>query len=115
MLLESLMHSYLDPIRWHRCGLGLPGPREYDTAQFEIFERTKMALPHDEYDKEKRNLSVSYASVDVDPEAKSTRERCIRVAAIIIVIRPGVRRICVTERRKQLRVSPHRYNKDVHR
>jgi hypothetical protein len=42
-----------------------------------------------------------------DPEAKSTRERCIRVAAIIIVIRQGVWNNWGAERNKKPRVSSH--------
>ena len=46
-------------------------------------------------------------------EAKSTRQRCILVVAIIIVIEKGDTSICNAERNQKLRVFPHRINKNV--
>jgi hypothetical protein len=54
--------------------------------------------------KRERKLGVSYPSRD--PKAKSTRERCIRVAAIITMTVLGAKSICVTEKHKQLGVPP---------
>ena len=56
-------------------------------------------------------LSASYMSGD--PDAKSIRKRCIRVEAIIIEIKPGVRSICIIEGSKQIGVSLHHSNKDA--
>lgn len=41
--------------------------------------------------------------MSVDPEAKSTKERCIRVAAIAIVTQDGGANICVEVRRDYVR------------
>lgn len=70
-------------------------------------------ITHAEQNKRERKLSASYPLGD--PKAKSTRERCIWVATIIIMIIAGLRSICVTERRQQLEVHLHCSNKNAHR
>jgi hypothetical protein len=48
-----------------------------------------------------------------DPEAKFIRERCIRVAAISIMIWLGVSNICVVGRNKKPRVFFHQMQQNV--
>jgi hypothetical protein len=47
---------------------------------------------------------MSYMSVEA--EAKSTRWRCIRAPAIVIMIREGAWDICVTERANETKDIP---------
>ena len=47
---------------------------------------------------------MSYTSVD--PEVKSIKERCIRVAAIVITIKLGVSNNCDVEMNEKPRASP---------
>jgi hypothetical protein len=108
MLLESPMYGNLDPIRQNRCGLSWYGIQECETARSDIPERTKLAALSRI---KERKLSMSYMLGD--PNAKSIRKRCIRVEAIIIEIKPGVRSICVTKGSKKIGVSLNRSNKNA--
>ena len=55
---------------------------------------------------------MSYISVD--PEAKSIRERYIRVAAIVIIIRLGIWNNCnVDDTNEKLRTLRHRLQRNV--
>ena len=48
-------------------------------------------------------------------EAKFTRDRCILVAAIVIIITPGVSNICSVEKKMRSRVYPHRLQQNIPR
>jgi hypothetical protein len=48
-------------------------------------------------------------------EAKFTRERCIRVAAIVIMIAPGVSNICGVDKNEKSTVSPWRWQRNIRR
>ena len=48
-----------------------------------------------------RKQSIGMSDISVDPEANSTRERCIRVAVIDIVASEGKWSGCVRNRHKQ--------------
>ena len=104
MLFAGLVHGhYLNPIQCNRWGVLPLGLREYETAYLEIFmyPRKTSAAP---IRQDKKNQRVSYMLED--PEAKSTRERCIRVAAIVMTITLGVSNVCGVKRNKERRVSP---------
>ena len=104
MLFEGRVHGYLNPIQYSRCGACPLGLREYETAHVETLnaKTTSATLSGDK----ERKWKVSYTSED--PEAKFTRERCIRVAAIVIMIRLGISNICGVKRIKKPGVFLHR-------
>ena len=52
--------------------------------------------------RKKEGSEGSYTS----EEAKFTRERCIRVAAIVIMITPGVSNICGVEKKREIKSLP---------
>jgi hypothetical protein len=54
---------------------------------------------------------MSYTSVN--PEVKSTRERCMRVAAIVITIRQGSSNNCHVEMYEKRRASRHGLQRNV--
>ncbi len=87
VLLEGRVNSHLKSTHCSRRGVCPLGPRKHEFAHFEVLkfpEMTSAALSG----KEKESEEISYKSVDL--EAKSTKWRCIRVAAITIAIRGGV-------------------------
>lgn len=51
----------------------------------------------------------------VDPEVKSIKERCIRVAAIVITIKLGVSNNCDVEMNEKQRASRRRLQRNVRR
>jgi hypothetical protein len=55
---------------------------------------------------------MSYTSVN--PEVKSTRERCMRVAAIVITIRLGSSNNCHAEMYQKPRAFRHGLQRNVH-
>jgi len=61
--------------------------------------------------RKKKGSEGSYTS----EEAKFTRERCIRVAAIVIMITPGVSNICGAEKNDKPRVSSQRLQRNIRR
>ncbi len=106
MLSEGFVDGYLNPIRDRGvCPLGLCECET--TTHFWTFmhpKTTQAVLSR----KRKKN-EVSYTS----EEAKFTRERCIRGAAIVIMITPGVSNVCGVEIFEKSRVSPHRLQRNV--
>jgi hypothetical protein len=59
--------------------------------------------------RKKEESEGSYTS----EEAKFTRERCIRVAAIVIMITPGISNNCGVEKTEKSRVSPQRLHRNI--
>jgi hypothetical protein len=85
MPLDGSVYGYLNPIRcsrlgWGVCPLGLGGCEVTHLGTLMYPKTTSAALSGNM----ERNLRVSYTLED--PEAKFTRDRCIRVAAMIIMI-----------------------------
>ena len=93
MLSEGLVHGYLNPTRDSRWDVRLLGLCEYETTYLGtlMYPKTTQAV----LSGEKEGSKGSYTS----DEAKFTRERYIRVAAIVIMITPGVSNICRAERK----------------
>src|ERR1700755_1751742 len=87
MLYENLVHGYLNPIRGSRWGAPLLGLCEHETTHLGTLMYPKTT--HAVMSKKKEGSEWSYTS----EAAKFTRERCIRVAAIVIMITPGVSNI----------------------
>jgi hypothetical protein len=102
MLSEGIVDDYLSPIRDSRWGVRTLGVWECEATNFEtlVYPKTTQAI----LSKEKERSERSYTS----EEAKSTKERCIRVAAIVIMITPGASNICGVEKNEKSRISPHR-------
>ena len=93
MLSNSLVHGYLNPIRGIRWGVRLLGLCECEATYLGALMYPKMTRAV--LSREREGNEESYAS----EEAKFTRERCIRVAAIVIMIRPGVPNNCGVEKK----------------
>jgi hypothetical protein len=93
MLSEGLVHGYLNPIRDSRWGVCLLGLCECETTHSGtlMHPKTTQAV----LSKIKEGSKGSYTS----EEAKFTKERYIRVAAIVIMIIPGVSNICGVEKK----------------
>ena len=93
MLSEGLVHGYLNPIRDSRC-VRLLGLCECEITHLGTLMHPKMTQVV--LSRKNEGSEGSYTS----EEAKFTRERCIRVAAIVIMIIPGVSNICGVEKIK---------------
>jgi hypothetical protein len=90
MLSEGLVYGYLNPIRDSRC-VRLLGLCECEITHLGTLlhpKTTQVVLS-----RKKKGSEGSYTS----EEAKFTRERCIRVAAIVMMITPGVSTTCGVE------------------
>jgi hypothetical protein len=87
MLLEGGVDGHLNPIHCSRCDVCLLGPRKNEIAHLEVLIFPKMtSVPLSVGGRKSKEMTYKLAGL----EAKSIRLRCIRVAAIIIVIREGV-------------------------
>jgi hypothetical protein len=97
MLSKGLVHGYFNPIRDIRWGVRvrLLGLCECEATHLGALKHPKTTPV---LSREKKGNEGSYAS----EEANFTRERCIRVAAIVIMITPGVSNNCgVGEKNKR--------------
>src|SRR6266851_2224967 len=103
MLLKDSVHSYLHRIERNWCGADRLSFRELETTCLENLVGTKTMSTI--MSRRKHVWRMAHASED--PDVKSTRERCIRVAAIVIVITAGPWNICIAEKRKKPRVFSH--------
>jgi len=88
-----LVHGYLNPIRDSRWGVRLLRLCEYEITHMGTLMRPRMTRAV--LSRKKEGSEGSYTS----EEANLTRERCIRVAAIVIIITPGISNICSVEKK----------------
>jgi hypothetical protein len=92
MLSEGFVHDYLNPSRDSRCGVRLLGLCECKITHLGILMHPKTTQA--ELSRKREESEGSYTS----EEAKFTRERCIRVAAIVIMTTPGISNNCGVEK-----------------
>jgi hypothetical protein len=109
MLSKGLVYGYLNPIRDIRWGVGLLGLCGCEATHLGALMHPKATQAV--LSREKEGNEESYAS----EEAKFTRQRCIRVAAIVIMIRPGVPNNCSVEtnKKKKSRAFPQRLQRNI--
>jgi len=88
MLLQDGAHGYLHRSERNLCSADLFVFRELETTCLEILVRAKTILVM--MSRTKNMWRIAHMS----GVAKSTRERCIRVAAIVIVITVGIWNCC---------------------
>jgi hypothetical protein len=108
MLFKGLVHGYLNPIRDSRWVVRLLGLCKCETTHLGTLTppKTTQAV----LSRKKEGSEGSYTS----EEANFTRERCIRVAAIIIMITPGNSNNWGVEKKKEKsRVSPQRLQRNI--
>jgi hypothetical protein len=108
MLSEGLVHGYLNPIRESRC-VRLLGLCECEITHLDTLLQPKMTQAV--LSRKKVGSEGSYTS----EEANFTRERCIRVAAIVIMITPGISNVCGVGKRMRNKVSPLRLQRNIRR
>ena len=87
-----LVHGYLNLMWDSRCGVRLLGLCKWETTVLGTLTNPRMTQA---MSRKKEGRGGSYTS----EEAKFTRERCIRVAAIVIMITPGASNICGVEKK----------------
>jgi hypothetical protein len=92
MLSEGFVHRYLNPSRDRRCGVRLLGLCECKITHLGILMHPKTTQA--ELSRKWEESEGSYTS----EEAKITRERCIRVAPIVIMTTPGISNNCGVEK-----------------
>ena len=104
------MHGYVNPIRDSRRRL--LGLCECEITRLGTLTNPKNDGDRTEQDRDEEAKGGSYTS----EEAKFTRERCIRVAAIVIMITPGVSNIyvqVVRGKNEKSRVSAQRLQRNI--
>ena len=88
ILLRDSEYGYFHRIEWTWCSADLSRLRELETIYLEILGGAETTLVM--MDRTKKMCRIAHMS----GLKKSTRERCIRVAAIVIVTRAGIRNCC---------------------